>query len=185
MNYFIHHRAASPMEENTGWSTGTKTNEMIVRGEVKGPISRWKWKERLKGQEVLPGWALAGTGGPLCKLIQILGQIHSWNWGNRCDTTACRNSEKGDQSGSKCLTNLPVLSTGMELGSPGRFCRCHPQQIDLIWSRTYHRESSFTSCVFLLFFTQVSSKLSSSSLFLTFTVWAVSFSHFLAASCGE
>lgn len=104
---------------------------------------------------------------------------------NRCDTTACRNSEKDDQSGSKCLIDLPVLGTGMGLGSPGRFYRCHFQQIDPIWPRTYQRGNSLTWCIFILLFTQVSSELSSSSLFLTFTVWAVSFSHFLAASCGE
>lgn len=166
MSYFIHHRAAPPTEESTGWLTGTKKWNCF-RGEVKGAISRWKWKEGLKGQEVLPRWALAGTGGPLSNPIQIPDNSTPGTEANRCDTTTCRNSERDDQGNSKYLTDLPLLSTGMELGSPGRLYRCHLQQIILIWSSTYQRENSFTSCVFLLLFTQVSSKLSSSSLFLT------------------
>lgn len=150
---------------------------MVARGDVKGAISRWKWKEALKGQEVLPKWSWLGQENLCANWSRSQDSSIPGTGANRCDTKACRNSEKDDQSGSKCLTDLPVPSTGMELGSPGSFYRCHFQQIELFWSRTYQRVNSFTSCVFVLFI-QVSSKLYRSCLFSTFTVWAVSFSHF-------
>lgn len=133
-----------------------------------------RWRDLFPGESGRRGW-----NGRRCFPDELwLGQEDLCaNWSrsqdssipgtgaNRCDTTACRNSEKDEQNGSKCLTDLPVLSTGMELGSPGGFYSRSPQQIDLIWSRTYQRENSFNPCVFLLLITQVSSKLSSSSLF--------------------
>lgn len=58
---------------------------------------------------------------------------------NRWDTTECSVLKcknpgkiiKKEQNGNKCLTDLPVLSTGMELGLLKRFYWCHFQLIVL------------------------------------------------------
>lgn len=81
---------------------------------------------------------------------------------NRWDTTACRNPKKP----TKVAANALLTCHSSVLGSLGAFYWSHFQLIVL--TSTYQRENSFTSCVFLLLLTKISSKLSSSFLFLTF-----------------
>lgn len=109
MSCFIHHRAASPLEENIACSTGTESSGMVVGGEVKGDVSRGKWKQGLQGQEVLPPWALLGQEELCANWSRSQESSTPGTGANRCDTTACRNSEKDDQSGRKLIWQSLVL----------------------------------------------------------------------------